>query len=100
MARTTSCCVMSRPRPRRLPSTSRRYRNFSPSVILQIAITVFQFAISVKRNREIICHCFSMAYEVKTERGGVAECPTNEERPQLKKPGAAQETKLDAPTKT
>src|SRR5580692_7331241 len=31
MARTNSSCVMGRPRPRSEPSTSRRYRIFSPS---------------------------------------------------------------------
>src|SRR5580698_10532684 len=31
MARTNSCCVIARPRPRRLPSISRRYFNLSES---------------------------------------------------------------------
>src|SRR5690348_7784153 len=52
IARTISCCVISRSRPRMLPSTSRRYRIFSPSFmsifVLQIAITILLIAISVK----------------------------------------------------
>src|SRR5258705_13383417 len=36
MARTTSCCVISCPRPRSAPSTSRRYRILSPSFIIAI----------------------------------------------------------------
>src|SRR5579863_2540918 len=32
-ARTISCCVISRPRPRSVPSTSLRYRSLTPSVI-------------------------------------------------------------------
>src|ERR1044071_3364049 len=50
MASMTSCCVMARPRLRRVPSTSLRYRIFSPSFILQIAMYILQFVIEeVKR---------------------------------------------------
>src|ERR1700753_2522502 len=37
MARTISSCVMGRPRPRSDPSTSLRYRIFSPSLIVTIS---------------------------------------------------------------
>src|SRR4051812_32195810 len=40
-----SFCVISRSMPRRVPSTSRKYRNFSPSFILRIAILILQCAI-------------------------------------------------------
>src|SRR5712691_8136484 len=46
--RTVSCWVMARANPRSEPSTSRRYRNFSPSVILQIAIFILHIGICVK----------------------------------------------------
>src|SRR2546426_934662 len=39
-SRTTSSWVTSRPRPRRTPSTSRRKRTFSPSVISLLAMTI------------------------------------------------------------
>src|SRR5579862_5534527 len=49
MSRAISCWESSRSRPRSVPSTSRRYRSFSPSFILQSVIILWQFAISVKR---------------------------------------------------
>src|ERR1022692_5008967 len=47
--RVNSTCDNSRSRPRMVPSTSRRYRSFSPSVISQSVITLLQIAIDVKR---------------------------------------------------
>src|SRR5258706_2420904 len=44
MARVISCCVMARPKPRRLPSTSLTYRIFSPSFILQFVMLILQTA--------------------------------------------------------
>ena len=40
IARTTSCCVISRSSPRSAPSTSRRYRIFSPSFIIAICYII------------------------------------------------------------
>src|SRR5262249_46083536 len=51
MARTTSCCVISRPRPRSVPSICRKYRSFSPRVILQLVICILRFVI--KSNKKI-----------------------------------------------
>src|SRR5439155_27242587 len=48
-SRTTSSWVTSRPRPRRTPSTSRRKRTFSPSVILLLAISYCNQRSHVKR---------------------------------------------------
>src|SRR5438309_696949 len=48
-SRTTSSWVTSRPRPRRTPSTSRRKRTFSPSVILLLAISYCNQRSNVKR---------------------------------------------------
>src|SRR5689334_18298114 len=45
ISRASSACEISRPKPRSAPSTSRRYRSFSPSVILQSAITILQIVI-------------------------------------------------------
>src|SRR5262245_34092414 len=36
--------------PRSVPSTSRRYRSFSPSVISQYAITILQYVIEVQNS--------------------------------------------------
>src|SRR5258708_277500 len=59
MARTSSCCVMARPSSRRVPSTSRRYRIFSPSVILQSEISILQFAMRCKRKINcVVGQCF------------------------------------------
>src|ERR1039457_2430672 len=44
-----SCCVISWSTPRKVASTKRRYRSFSPSFILQLAIIILQYAMS--RNR-------------------------------------------------
>src|ERR1035437_3878214 len=49
MSRTSSTCETSRSSPRMVPSTSRRYRSFSPSFILQSVITILQIAIGVNR---------------------------------------------------
>src|ERR1035438_1163564 len=47
--RASSCWESSRSKPRSVPSTSRRYRSFSPSFISQSVIIVLQIAIAVKR---------------------------------------------------
>src|ERR1039458_3818134 len=41
-----SCCVISRSSPRKVASTKRRYRSFSPSFILQLAIIILQSVMS------------------------------------------------------
>src|SRR5450755_819106 len=46
--RAMSTCDNSRSSPRMVPSTSRRYRSFSPSVISQSVISLLQIAIAVK----------------------------------------------------
>src|SRR5438094_1463193 len=55
MPRTSSSCVIGRPKPRSEPSTSRRYRIFSATLITQIAIFILQFEINVKN---WICRVF------------------------------------------
>src|ERR1019366_5776869 len=45
-AMASSCCVISRSSPRRVASTKRRYRSFSPSFILQLAIIILQYVMS------------------------------------------------------
>src|SRR5450432_1282709 len=50
ISRAISTCESSRSMPRSVPSTSRRYRSFSPSRISQSVISVLQSAIGVKRN--------------------------------------------------
>src|ERR1022692_5094413 len=42
----SSCCVISRSSPRKVASTKRRYRSFSPSFILRLAIIILQYAMS------------------------------------------------------
>src|SRR5579863_3093812 len=51
MARTTSCCVISRSSPRSVPSTRRKYRIFSPSRISQSVINISQIAIGVNTQK-------------------------------------------------
>src|SRR5271157_1328390 len=50
ISRESSCCESSRLNPRSVPSTSRRYRSFSPSFISQYVLTILQSVIAVKRN--------------------------------------------------
>src|SRR5271157_1526687 len=48
MARARSCCVISPSKPRRVPSTRRRYRSFSPSFIMpQEPITICNYRIAI-----------------------------------------------------
>src|ERR1035437_9313091 len=49
ISRAISNWESSRFTPRRAPSTSRRYRSFSPSFISQFVIMILQIAIGVKR---------------------------------------------------
>src|SRR5450759_5197946 len=73
MASTTSCWVMARPNPRSVPSTSRRYRIFSPSFILLIAIFILQYAIFVKNFIRSVF--IALATSPETPRGARAhEC--------------------------
>src|ERR1041384_8310495 len=58
LRRAVSCCDRSRPRARIAPSTSRRYRSFSPKLILQSVITILQFAIICQ---ELDLPCFQEA---------------------------------------
>src|SRR5471030_2861890 len=46
ISRAISTCESSRSMPRSVPSTSRRYRSFSPSSISQSVITILQIAIT------------------------------------------------------
>ena len=68
-----SCCVISRSMPRNVPSTRRRYRSFSPSFILQLAIIILQSVMSrtgfglLSRNWEARL----LRYSVALSRGGL-----------------------------
>src|SRR5690242_9690134 len=76
MARTSSSCVIGRPSPRRDPSTSRKYRIFSPSfmaahLVLQIEIFILQFEIHVKK---CMFKAFSHLREVSYEQAENSLC--------------------------
>src|ERR1035441_8376477 len=58
MRRAISSWESSRSKPRRAPSTSRRYRSFSPSRILQSVIIILQVAIVVKREFAEDLYCW------------------------------------------
>src|ERR1035438_9793402 len=67
--RAISTCDNSRSRPRMVPSTSRRYRSFSPSVISQSVITILQIAIDVKgKNEEAFSAHFAMIKAAQNTR--------------------------------
>src|SRR6185503_2337832 len=66
--RESSSCEISRFIPRSVPSTSRRYRIFSPSVILQYAITILQYVIAV--NRQVLRAIIGHALRAPGERVG------------------------------